>query len=335
MTVMKTIVCVEPGKLASGTAPFPQAKPGHIRVAIRSIGICGTDYHIMEGLHPFLQYPRVMGHELSGTALDASSTGDIAVGDLVVVNPYVTCGTCHACKIGKPNCCSSISVLGVHGDGGMCDQICVPESNLYPATGLTARDAAMVEFLAIGAHAVARSRIQAGTRALVVGAGPIGIGAALFASFAGAEITLRDTSQARLDRACAMVKGSKGVLVGDASADLPTDGFETVFDATGNIKAMNVAINDLAHGGTLVLVGVVKGELCIDDPEFHKRETTMMGSRNALKEDFEKVMFHMRAGDVPVDMLNTHEAAFEDGVEKLSDWVHNREDIVKAVLHVG
>ncbi|PKR49081.1 zinc-binding alcohol dehydrogenase family protein [Thalassospira marina] len=335
MTVMKTIVCVEPGTLASGTAPTPEAKEGHIRVAIRSIGICGTDYHIMEGLHPFLQYPRVMGHELSGTALDASSDGSIAVGDLVVVNPYVTCGTCHACRIGKPNCCMSISVLGVHGDGGMCDQIRVPEGNLYPAQGLSARDAAMVEFLAIGAHAVSRSRIAAGTKALVVGAGPIGIGTALFASFAGAEITLRDTSQQRLDRACAIVKGSKGVLVNDANADLPKDGFETVYDATGNINAMNVAINDLAHGGTLVFVGVVKGELRIDDPEFHKRETTLMGSRNALREDFEKVMHHMRAGDVPVDLLNTHEGTFDNGVEQLSAWLHDREDIVKAILHVG
>ncbi|WP_114090537.1 zinc-binding alcohol dehydrogenase family protein [Thalassospira profundimaris] len=334
MTLMKTILCEKPGTLSNGSAPFPAKKAGHIRVAIRAIGICGTDYHIMEGLHPFLQYPRVMGHELSGIALDPSSNGEIAEGDLVVVNPYVTCGTCHACRIGKPNCCMSISVLGVHSDGGMCDQISVPEGNLYPATGLSARDAAMVEFLAIGAHAVSRSRIQKGTKALVIGAGPIGIGTALFASFAGAEITLRDTSQQRLDRACAIVKGSKGVLVNDANADLPKDGFETVFDATGNINAMNAAIHDLAHGGTLVFVGVVKGELRIDDPEFHKRETTLMGSRNALRADFDKVMSHMRAGDVPVDLLNTHEGSFDNGLEQLTSWLHDREEIVKAVLHV-
>lgn len=334
MTDMKTIVCVEPGQLSTGNAPFPEPSPGNIRVAIRCIGICGTDYHIMEGLHPFLQYPRVMGHELSGIAMDDSSDRRISKGDLVVVNPYVTCGKCHACQIGKPNCCSSISVLGVHADGGMCEQISVPEGNLYPANDLDARSAAMVEFLAIGAHAVRRANIAPDTNALIVGGGPIGIGTAIFAKIAGANITIRDTSPARLERACAIVKGAKSHLVDAPRDTLPEAGFETVFDATGNIHAMNAAIHDVAHGGTLCLVGVVKDDLVISDPEFHKRETTLVGSRNALKADFDHVMAHMKAGDVPIEALNTHSAPFAEGVEKLDQWVHDRDDIVKAILHV-
>ena len=169
--------CVEPGTFALQERAKPREAPeGHRLVDIAAIGICGTDYHIFEGKHPFLNYPRVIGHELSGHLADGPDAGR-----LVVVNPYLSCGTCRACRRGKPNCCSDIAVLGVHADGGMCARIVVPEQNLYPAEGLTPEQAAMVEFLAIGAHAVARSGCGAGDRVMVTGAGPIGLGTALFA----------------------------------------------------------------------------------------------------------------------------------------------------------
>ncbi len=185
MSLMKALVCVEPGRFEQQDRPRPEAKPGHIRIRILQVGICGTDYHIYGGHQPFLAYPRIMGHELSGRAMEASADGRIAEGDLVVINPYLTCGTCRACRAGKPNCCENIAVLGVHTDGGMCEEIVVPEGNVYGAEGLTEQSAAMVEFLAIGAHGVRRGGVRAGSAALVVGAGPIGIGAALFAAIEG------------------------------------------------------------------------------------------------------------------------------------------------------
>lgn len=175
------------------------SKPGEVRLGISHVGICGTDYHIFEGKHAFLQYPRVPGHEISAGIAEAPAGSSLQPGDLVIVNPYLACATCIACRRGKPNCCTSIQVLGVHADGAMCDEIVVPETNVYPADGLTAEQAATVEFLAIGAHAVRRAGpAPEAARALVVGAGPIGLGTALFARIAGFAGTLADVSTERL-----------------------------------------------------------------------------------------------------------------------------------------
>lgn len=330
MSLMKTLVCAEPGKFEQAQRPRPESKPGHVRVKIGHIGICGTDYHIYGGHQPFLAYPRVMGHELSGTAEEASSDGRIAKGDLVVVNPYITCGKCHACTIGKPNCCEAIAVLGVHTDGGMCEEIVVPEGNLYPAEGLSPKAAAMVEFLAIGAHGVRRGGVRRGMSALIVGAGPIGLGAAIFAAIEGADVTLRDTSQSRLDLARKALPSARYELVGQETPGA----YDVVFDATGNIKAMNAGLAHVAHGGAYVLLSVVKGDLVFADPEFHKRETTLFASRNALKEDFEHVIAKIRSGEVPVDALATHETSFEDAVTSLPLWAEDRGTLIKAIITV-
>ncbi|TIV29792.1 MAG: dehydrogenase, partial [Mesorhizobium sp.] len=164
-------------------------QPGWARVAVSHVGICGTDYHIFEGKHPFLAYPRIMGHEVSGTIVEKGEGIDLAVGEPVIINPYLSCGQCIACRHGKPNCCVKIEVLGVHRDGAMCDEILVPAQNLYPANGLSLADAAAVEFLAIGAHAVRRSSATPGQRTLVIGAGPIGLGTAIFARIAGLDVS--------------------------------------------------------------------------------------------------------------------------------------------------
>lgn len=330
MTEMKALLCVEPGKLQLVSRPRPESKPGHVRVRVGHVGICGTDYHIYGGHQPFLAYPRVMGHELSGRAMEASSDGSIAEGDVVVVNPYLTCGKCRACIAGKPNCCENIAVLGVHTDGGMCEEIVVPEANLYPATGLTEKAAAMVEFLAIGAHGVARARIRQGSSALIVGAGPIGLGAALFAAIDGAAVTLRDSSPERLALAKTVLPDARLELVGQETPGA----YDTVFDATGNIHAMNAGLDWVGHGGAYVLLSVVKGDLSFADPEFHKRETTLFASRNALKSDFEHVMACIRDGRVPVDALATHDTSFEDAVTNLPLWAADRGTLIKAIIRV-
>ncbi|WP_378949135.1 zinc-binding alcohol dehydrogenase family protein [Paracoccus sp. R86501] len=327
---MKALLCEAPGKLTVVERALPVATAGNVRIKIRAIGICGTDYHIYDGNQPFLAYPRVMGHELSGQALEDSADGRIKSGDLVVVNPYLSCGECRACQIGKPNCCSNIAVLGVHTDGGMCEEIVVPAGNLYPANDLTPMAAAMVEFLAIGAHGVRRSRLQEGSTALIVGAGPIGVGAALFAQIAGATVTLRDTSADRLKLAQQILPDARVELVSEAADGV----FDTLFDATGNIHAMNAGLNYLAHGGSYVLLSVVKGDLQFADPEFHKRETTLIASRNALKVDFEHVMDCMAKGLVPIDQIGTHRTTLEGAVTDLPKWAADRGTVVKALIEL-
>ncbi len=330
MNDMKALICNAPGDLKLGHRPRPEAKPGHLRVRIGHIGICGTDYHIYGGQQPFINYPRVMGHELSGRVTEASSDGRLAEGDLVVINPYLSCSECHACRSGKPNCCENIAVLGVHTDGGMCEEVMVPEGNLYGAEGLSETAAAMVEFLAIGAHGVRRARLAKGSSALSVGAGPIGIAAALFATVDGAQITVRDAAQARLDLAATVLPNSHFEKVG-SEADRS---YETVFDATGNIHAMNAGLNWVAHGGSYVLLSIVKDELRFADPEFHKREATLIGSRNALAIDFDHVVAQIRNGKIPVDDLATHATRFEDTVTDLPRWAQDRETLIKAIIHV-
>jgi 2-desacetyl-2-hydroxyethyl bacteriochlorophyllide A dehydrogenase len=212
----------------------------------------------------------------------------------------------------------------------MCEEILVPAGNLYTAEGLSEKAAAMVEFLAIGAHGVRRARLRPGSDTLIVGAGPIGIGTALFASIEGAQVTLRDGSQARLDLAKTVLPNATV----ECTDQKKQRSYETVFDATGNIGAMNAGLNWLAHGGTYVLLSVVKEDLRFADPEFHKRETTLVGSRNALVDDFEHVMAQIRAGTVPVDALATHETTLGDAVTDLPLWAGNRETLIKAIIRV-
>ena len=217
---MRALQCVKPGTLVVVDRPEPAPGPGEVLVRIRRAGVCGTDLHIYEGSHPYLAYPRVIGHELSGEIAAAGPNCAIAPGQQVYVIPYLSCGRCVACRHGKTNCCQKIGVLGVHVDGGMAEYVCVPERNVVAADGVTLDQAAMVEFLAIGAHAVRRANPRKTDRILVVGAGPIGIGCMLFARLRGSAVTVLDMRQDRLDFARRRLGVEHGVT---ASADSHAD----------------------------------------------------------------------------------------------------------------
>ena len=336
---MLSVVCRKPGELALEERPLPDRRGSDVLIAIRRIGICGTDYHIYEGLHPFLQYPRIMGHELSAVVLEAPIGSVYSPDDPVIVIPYLSCGVCIACRKGKTNCCTTLKCLGVHCDGGMTERFALPEENLYPAAGLTLDQAAMVEFLAIGAHAVRRSELSAGDRALVVGAGPIGIGTSLFARLAGADITLMDRVPAILDLAGNITGIETRILADENAAERllqQTGGemFDVVFDATGSAAAMEASFAYAASGGAYVLVGVVKDRISFSDPEFHRRELTLYASRNATRQDFDTVVGAMRARKIPTDALNTHACALEEVPDSLPRWLHDRVGVVKAMVRV-
>ncbi len=327
--------CIEPGRFELETRPIPgEAPEGWVLVDIRAVGLCGTDYHIFEGTHPYLAYPRLIGHELSGIV--AEDVAGWAAGQLVVINPYFACGMCRACLKGKPNCCARLEVLGVHRDGGMCARIAVPAGNLYDASGLTALQAATVEFLAIGAHAVHRSEIQPGDRVLVTGAGPIGLGCALFSRLRGAEVHIMDRSSLRLDAMrdpfgfTELHTTDRPLLSGELA-----DGFDVVFDATGHPAAMEAGFVHVAHGGNLVLVSVVKDDIRFSDPEFHKREMRLTGSRNATAEDFHAVMAAIRSGQIDTDRIVSEVIPLAELPVRLPQLATARETLVKAVVRIG
>ena len=336
---MRALLCVKPGELAVIERPRPSPKQGEVLVRIRRAGVCGTDLHIFEGSHPFLEYPRVIGHELSGEVDETGPGCSIAVGQKVFVIPYLSCGSCVACRRGKTNCCQRIAVLGVHIDGGMADYICVPEGNVASADGITLDQAAMVEFLAIGAHAVRRANPRKGDRILVVGAGPIGLGCMIFARLRGGSVTALDMRQDRLDFCRKALAVDNIVVAGSDTVEALsklTDGdlFDLVIDATGKAVSMATGFDYVAHGGTYVLVSVVRDTISFSDPNFHAREISLLGSRNATREDFVAVFQAMRDGLVPTGALATHRASLEQSASLFSDWIKPEAGVIKALIEI-
>ena len=337
--MMKKIVCESPGQLRMVDGPKPVPGEGEVLLRVRRIGLCGTDMHIFRGTQPFLQYPRVMGHELSGEVVSAPAGAAVAEGDQVYVMPYLSCGNCVACRKGKTNCCTKIAVLGVHRDGGMAQYLTIPAQFVFKTEGISLDDAALLEFLAIGMHAVKRGSVQRGQRVLVVGAGPIGIAVALFAQLRHAEVTVLDARDDRLAFCRSALGVERTVVVGaddkQQLADL-TDGdfYDVVFDATGNIKAMERGLEFVAHGGTYVLVSIVRDTMSFSDPEFHKRETSLLGSRNATVDDFRDVLAAMKAGLVPTGLMNTHRTTLDGFIDVLPDWMDPASGVIKAVIEV-
>lgn len=334
---MLTVICEKPGSLVALERKTPIRGDGETLIRIRRVGVCGTDLHIFTGNQPYLEYPRVMGHEFSGIVEEADAASGLAAGDVVYVMPYLSCGTCIACRQGKTNCCTRIQVLGVHRDGAFTEYLSLPTQFVHKADGITLDQAAMIEFLSIGAHAVRRSDIQPGQRALVVGTGPIGMAAAIFAKLRGAVVSVLDTREDRLEFCREHLKVDATVAVGDSDREqlsALTDGefFDVVFDATGNAKAMERGFEFIAHGGKYVMISVVKDTITFADPEFHKREATLLGSRNATAEDFHYVQQCLREGLIPDAALNTHRMKLVDVASRFSTLLDPSQGVVKAII---
>jgi len=334
---MRALVCLEPGQLSVEERPTPPRGESEVLVAVRRVGICGTDYHIFEGTHPFLQYPRVMGHELAVEVIEAHSASGLRPGTICVVNPYLACGECVACRHGKPNCCVRIQVLGVHRDGGMTHFLSLPSGNLLPADDLSVDQSAAVEFMAIGAHAVRRGTVGKGERVLVVGAGPIGLGVMIFARIAGAEVAMLELDAGRAEAARALTGADILGPTDAAAAERHTNGdyFDIVFDATGDRRAMEKGFDLVAHGGRYVLVSVVRDPITFGDPDFHRKEMTLLASRNALSGDFQQVMSAMRRGDIDVSRIVTHRTSLADAATAIPMWAHAKSGLIKAVIEVA
>ena len=333
---MLSVICESPGVLRREDREPPRRADGEVLLRVSRVGICGTDMHIYSGNQPYLQYPRVMGHELSAIVAEADPNAHVAPGDAVYVMPYLSCGQCIACRQGKTNCCVNIKVLGVHRDGALTEYLSVPAQFVHKADGVTLDQAAMLEFLAIGAHAVRRADVSAGQRVLVVGAGPIGMAAMLFANLRGGRVSCLDTRADRLAFCREHIAVSTVQIGPNDVQELAalTDGefFDVVFDATGNVNAMNRGFEFIAHGGKYVLISIVPGQITFSDPEFHKREATLLGSRNATAEDFETVLEAMRGGRIPDKALNTDRMSLADVPTEFPKLMEPGRTVVKALV---
>jgi 2-desacetyl-2-hydroxyethyl bacteriochlorophyllide A dehydrogenase len=334
---MLTVICETPGALRAIERAIPIRAENEVLLRIRRVGVCGTDLHIYSGNQPYLAYPRVMGHEISGIVEEAPDSSTLRSGDMVYVMPYLSCGDCVACRQGKTNCCVNIQVLGVHRDGAFTEYLCVPAQFVHKAEGVSLDQAAMVEFLSIGAHGVRRADIQPGQKVLVVGTGPIGMAALLFARLRGGIVTALDTRAERVAFCKEQLGAQFGVVIGAGDVQELSDitqgeFYDVVLDATGNARAMERGFQFVAHGGKYVMVSVVKDTISFSDPEFHKREITLLGSRNATMEDFETVLTAMRAGQIPTTALNTHRMALSDVPKAFAMLLDPVQSVVKALI---
>ncbi|EKN65630.1 Zn-dependent alcohol dehydrogenase [Neobacillus bataviensis LMG 21833] len=338
---MKSLVCEEPNRFTMKDLDIPSLKEGEALIRIRRIGICGTDFHAYRGRQPFFTYPRILGHELSGEIAEIpANAGDFTVGDQVVIIPYLECGKCIACLSGKTNCCTELELIGVHIDGGMQEYLAVPITHLMKTNDITLEQAATVECLSIGAHAVRRADLKKAEFAIVIGAGPIGLGVMKYAKLAGAQVIAVDMNEQRLDfcRKWAEVDFTVNAANGDALEEIKkiTNGdFATaVFDVTGNVNSMNNSYTFASNGGRLIFVGLVQADFSFPDPEFHRRELTLLSSRNATKEDLEHVVQSIRQGQVNTDSFITSKTSFQEIMEKFETFMEPESNTIKAMITI-
>jgi 2-desacetyl-2-hydroxyethyl bacteriochlorophyllide A dehydrogenase len=338
---METLVCTKPGSFEYAVGERPSLQKDHAIIKIKRIGICGTDLHAYEGTQPYFEYPRILGHELAAELIEADNAPGFTPGESVTFIPYFYCGQCVACRSGKENACQNIRVCGVHQDGGMVEYLSVPSYSLLRGEGLSFDALALVEPLAIGAHGVRRADVKEGEFVLVIGAGPIGLGTMEFARIAGGRVIALDINIDRLDFCKERLRVEHIINASDPTAlqqlknitngDMPT----VVIDATGNLKAINNAFQYLAHGGRYVLIGLQKGDVFFSHPEFHKREATLMSSRNATRRDFEHVINSMKKGEVDPTTYITHRVYFNHVKDEFEGWLNPANRVIKAMVEIN
>ncbi len=341
---MKAILLEQPLKFVRTDIPEPAAPgPGEALVRVHRVGICGTDISGYLGKMPFYSYPRIPGHELGVEVLKVGlGVSNIVPGDRCSVEPYLNCQTCYACKRGGVNCCVNLQVLGVHTDGGMRPRFILPARKLHPSKKLALEQLALVETLAIGCHAVDRLAPQKDEHLLVIGAGPIGLSAIEFAKLTGANITVMDLNERRLQ----FCRDTMGVhhtlqLTDDGSelkrleeitsGALPT----AVIDATGNPRSMNNSFNYAGHTARIVFVGIVTSDITFPDPLFHRREQTLYASRNALPRDFDRIIELIETGRIDTRPWITHRSVFDTIVEDFPSYSKPETGVIKAMVEVG
>ena len=321
----------------------PQPGPGEALMKVLRVGICGTDLGGYLGKMPFFSYPRIPGHELGVEVLAVGeAVTNVKPGDRCAVECYLNCQTCYACRRGFTNCCEQNKTLGVMCDGGLTERIILPARKLHVANKLSPEQCALVETLAIGCHAIDRAYAKPGENILIIGAGPIGLSALEFARLSGARPIVLDIAESRL----AFVREKMGVPdtvvahgderdIGAVSKLTNGQMADAVIDATGNNKSMVRAMEFAAFAGRVVYVGITQQNLEFPHAPFlHRRELTIMASRNALNRDFARIIKLIEDGNIDTRPWITHHAKFEDVPEVFPSWLKPETGVIKAVVEV-
>ena len=309
---MKQIVVPQPFRVEVREVPIPVPESGEVLLRMRYGGICGSDLGIYRGTMPYGAYPRVPGHELAAEVVRAvDGVEGWKPGTLVTVNPYFNCGSCYSCRRGLVNCCTGNETMGVQRDGGFSEYIAIPAERLYDAQGLDAKTLAMVEPFCISYHGVRSAGVTPGERVLVVGAGTIGVLAAVSAKLMGAQVTICDVAPAKLEQAkvfevdSTILNDSPAAFADGVSKTAGGDGFDVTVEAVGLPSTFQNCIDAAAFGGRMVQIGVGSKTLDFAFTTIQKKELRIIGSRNAVKQDFEEVIGFISSGRVKLEHLIT------------------------------
>ncbi|MCS4436490.1 zinc-binding alcohol dehydrogenase family protein [Aquiflexum gelatinilyticum] len=339
---INAIILKEPSHLEKiRTTLVTELKPDEVLLKVHRIGICGTDLHAFRGRQPFFTYPRILGHELGVEVLEiGSGVTDLKIGDRCAVEPYFNANPDQAVRAGKTNCGENLSVFGVHEDGGMREFIVLPARYLHPSDKLSYEQLALIETLSIGFHAIKRADVREDDKVLVIGAGPIGLATIQFAKIKKAKIAAMDLNQERLDfsknhlNVEGLINAKSEQVLADIrkifDGDLPT----VVLDATGHSQSMKNTFDYVAFGGKIVFIGLYQGDFTFFDPLFHKKEITLMASRNSLGKDFDEIISLVEKGILDTGPWVSHRVFFQDLPKKFESFLDPKNGVIKAMVEL-
>jgi L-gulonate 5-dehydrogenase len=284
---MLTVMTTAPGVMEVQEADPPAPGPGQALVAVEAVGLCGSDFHLYDGKHPYARFPQVQGHEFVGhvESFGSGYEGPLAPGDRVVIEPLIACRQCFACRRGRYNCCVRLQVMGAHVPGGLREFAAIPAAQLHPVGDMPTLLAVLVEPLTIGLQCIVRAGIERGDHVAVLGAGPIGLAATLGAVDRGARVLVVDRVSSRLELARRLgaeaVANSAEADPGAAIENVTSgEGAAVVIEATGVPALIRLALDSAAHSGTVVIVGISDEQVSIPVGLFSRKEINILGSRN-------------------------------------------------------
>lgn len=333
---MKAVMLTGPGEVGLADIAAPEKRSGDLLLRVELVGLCGTDLNSYRGKNPLITYPRVIGHEIAATVLEG--TASVPAGTRVVVSPYSNCGRCSACRIGRVNACQFNQTFGVQRDGAMTELLTVPENKVY-ASSLSLKELCLVEPLTVGMHAAARGRVAAGEFVAVYGCGGVGLGAIAGSAFRGAETIAIDVDDEKL--ATAKAAGAKHMIhsrkesVHERLQEITGgNGPEVIIEAIGLPETFRAAVEEVAFAGRVVYIGYAKDPVVYESRFFVQKELDVLGSRNALPEDFVAVMSHLATGTFPVERAVSAIVSMEEVPTALAEWSENPGSFSKIMVKV-
>jgi threonine dehydrogenase-like Zn-dependent dehydrogenase len=333
---VKALVLKKPGKASVETVPNPVAAPGELLLRVRMVGFCGSDLNSFRGRNPLITFPRILGHEVSATVIEGDNS--LPAGTDVALSPYTSCGRCPSCRRGRSNACEFNQTLGVQRDGALAEFVAMPREKLYPAK-LTTKELCLVESLTVGFHAVARGRIKADDNVAILGCGGVGLGAVAASSARGARTICVDMDNEKLALARA-AGGSEAINTAKESLHNRLQeltegrGPDVVIEAIGTPPTFRAAVEEVAYAGRVVYIGYAKEPVSYETRFFVQKELDILGSRNALPEDFHAVIALLEARKFPVEQAVSLIVPIEEAADALRSWSENPANFKKIMVFV-